>query len=123
MSNSREIGYCSMFRCGARIYEGDAFCQKCGVPVSQAISQPQPNVNKNMNQKYVTCSCGVNIIDGDAFCQTCGARAPEGGLPTQASTPTHTIVYVEPPKAFAAGLPEWSIEPPPAAVVKRVARN
>jgi hypothetical protein len=32
-----------------------------------------------------------------------------------------TIVYAEPPAAFASGLPAWSIEPP-EVVVRRKAR-
>jgi hypothetical protein len=37
----------------------------------------------------------------------------------QATEHIHRIVYVEPPTTFAAGLPQWSIEPPPVAVLKR----
>jgi hypothetical protein len=74
----------------------------------------------------LVCSCGVKLAEGDAFCQSCGTPAPakrQGGGATQNFEPMHTVVYIEPPTAFASDLPEWSIEPPPAAVVKRILRN
>lgn len=51
-----------------------------------------------MNSSNTKCaSCGSVVVTGDAFCQKCGKPV---------------TVYTEPPVAFAAGLPAWSIEPP-----------
>ena len=79
-------------------------------------------------RKTGTCAdtkCGAAIYEGDAFCRVCGAAAPPGALASDSNsqaTPEKVVVYVEPPAAFAAGLPEWSLEPP-AVVVRRRGRK
>jgi len=60
-----------------------------------------------MNSSNTKCaSCGSVVVTGDALCQKCGKPV---------------TVYIEPPVAFAAGLPAWSIEPP-MVVIRRKAR-
>jgi len=113
--------------CNYEISGDDAFCQICGAKVIQQEESQQASASKNTTQGGLVCACGVALTEGDAFCQTCGTPAPATNqyddAATQTPTPTHTIVYVEQPATFASDLPEWSVEPPPAAVVRRVARN
>jgi len=100
MGNSRKCAFCS-----AEVAKGDAFCQACGKPMAM-----------------VKCgSCGTANNAGDSFCQKCGQqikRRQEDNQTEQNAAPTTTVVYVEPPVAFASGLPKWNIEPP-AVVVRR----
>ena len=58
-------------------------------------------------------SCGTVASPGDVFCLKCGKKLD--------SKPAPATNYVEPAKAFASGLPAWSIEPP-AVVVRRKAK-
>ena len=69
--------------------------------------------------------CGAKIFESDASCQACGKRVSLAMFASNRNdsqtAPQQVVVYVEPPAAFASGLPEWSIEPP-AVVVRRKAR-
>ncbi len=54
--------------CGAALHPGDAFCSRCGRPVT--APQPEPAA--------AACpQCGYAFRPGDAFCVKCGATLPQ----------------------------------------------
>jgi uncharacterized OB-fold protein len=63
-----------------------------------------------MSSQYIKCpSCGADASPKDDKCPQCG----------NAIAKVTQIIYVDAPVAFAAGLPEWSIEPPVVAVRRK----
>lgn len=92
---------------------------------------------KQVNQDRIYCTaCGESNPANRKVCFQCGAPLKNGDAPAQdafdsfpeidetpaasANKPAEPVsTYVEPPKAFAEGLPEWSIEPPQVMVRRR----
>ena len=108
----RQVGVCVDTNCGAAIFEGDAFCQVCGTRV--------PEQNNDEGTVCKGCFRRVKLIGKEKICPRC---ATNNKKLEDESISARTILYVEPPTAFASELPEWSIEPPPAAVIRKVARS
>jgi len=105
----REIKSISCAYCGYSMHGDDAFCTKCGKPIAAALCKV----------------CGTPLAGDEAFCTKCGTPVTHAKQETArlfSEPPKPVTVYVEPPVAFASGLPEWSIEPP-AVVVRRKARR
>ena len=132
MTDATQLKVCPS--CGKSADAEDDFCAYCGSPIpEQTIEQKSGTQDYSQNQMPQQCcvSCGSIISDMDSFCAKCGGLVNPGlqqvnntdENPNPPSIPTHTIVYVEPPPAFASDLPDWSIEPPPVAVIKRNAQS
>jgi len=74
----------------------------------------------------IRCSdCGSELAEDVDSCIECGestATDYDDDNSEQESEQAPTDVYVEPSTAFASGLPEWTIEPPAAVVIRRKPR-
>ena len=79
-----------------------------------------------MSKPDMRClDCGSELQAGVDTCSECGELTDailDDDDSEQESEQTPITVYVEPPVAFASGLPEWTIEPPAAVVIRRKPR-
>ena len=65
--------------CDAAISTEDAFCSRCGQPLT-------PNINEEVELDQDVCpSCGFELQPDDAFCAQCGASVSQ--IPTPFQTP------------------------------------
>jgi len=80
-----------------------------------------------MSKPDIKCAeCGSELPADVDSCSECGelimSICEDGDDSVQESEQKPITVYVEPPMAFASGLPEWTIEPPAAVVIRRKPR-
>ena len=122
MGTKAQASFCAS--CGAMLPEQAAFCGECGFAAPSENVTPYPAAD-NSSLAY---EANTNPYMPDAAAYTPpptpqptlnGVNESPAQSPAQSPAPVHTFIYVEPPAAFAADLPEWSIEPPPVAVIKR----
>ena len=86
--------------CGTRNKSDSKFCISCGRELSPAAAQSSTAAFAAVTEETKPSDTAVASV------------AQNNTSPTSAFAPVSTVQYVEPSKAFALGLPEWSIEPP-----------
>jgi len=82
--------------CGTNNKSDSRFCISCGNELTKAVAEEKSNSSA-------------------AFPQTSDETKVSAEATEKAADPVKVeqhVVYIEPSKAFALGLPEWSIEPP-----------
>ena len=105
--------------CGTRNKSDSKFCISCGRELSPAAAQSSTAAFAAVTEETKPSDTAVasvaqnNTSPTSAFAPVTPQETPAFAVESrQTNAPVSTVQYVEPSKAFALGLPEWSIEPP-----------